>query len=355
MKKALIINEGYSNNLGDQAINKSIKDIFIDNKYEVNFLFLSNPLINGLPKYDYLNSKSLKVKKTFFNKLKSYLLFFYWYIKFGKLIKQQIQSNNYDIIAIGGGQLIISSGTFSLSSFSITLFWFTYLIKKYSNSKLYLISIGSSKKFNFFEKIILSKTLKRFNKIWVRDHFSKNILKTIFKKEVDLIPDIAFYETNNKKTTFKKNIALIGITSYKEVFLRYNSNKISKDVYYDEIYEIIKAYKQIDMTIKLFYTTITDAVESLNFQKYINKKHNIQINICNINNLTDLIIELEKSKHVYSGRMHALILGYKSNCEVKPYLISQKLKSFNQEYIVKSKNIKSIKKEIINKLTNIFD
>jgi len=334
-KKVLIINEGYSDNLGDQAINNSLSLFFKENNYQVSFMYLSNPEITNKPNYKYLEGRN-KNKKTHIDKIKTFFLFFRWYFKFKKIIIKNIKAENYDLIVIGGGQLIISSGSYSLSSFSISLFWITYLIKKYSNSKIYLVGIGTSKKFNFFEKKLYYLVLKRVSHIFVRDEFSHKNLKNFFNIKSIIIPDIAFYGEWNDKKFKNSKIFLLSLANYNEVFLRYNTKKISKKKYYENFYKIIQEKEKNNMMIKLFYTTKSDAIEMIEFKKYLKEKHNKTIQICKINTMSDLTNCFSKAHTVYSGRMHALILAYKQNCEVEIQTISQKLLSFNN-FIKKTK------------------
>lgn len=358
MKKVLIINEGYSNNLGDQAINQSIINFFESKGYLTFFLFFSNPSIETLPNYKYIFDDGFKVKpKSIISKLKSYFLFFYWFIKYKKTIINSLRKDAFDIVIIGGGQLIISSGSFALSSFSIVLYWHSLLIKKYSKAKLYMIGVGVSKSFNIFEVFLFSKSLNRVNKVWVRDSFSKKIIKEIYNKEAELIPDIAFYSKTNefiiKKE--KKDLALIGITNYNEVYSRYNATKeYSKNDYFKELLAVVQKYKAKNCQVKLFYTTIPDAQECRIFKIFLEDKFNIKVDICKIENIDNLIVSFDLAKYVYSGRMHALILGMKSNCVVEPYLISQKLKSFNEEYIKESVKINELRAKIDNELKVIL-
>jgi len=356
MKKVLIINEGFSNNLGDQAINKSITDFFKSKGYITSFLYLSNPELTKLPNYTYLSNATFKVKKrTLLDKVKTYFFFFYWLFKFKRTIINTLKKGNFDTIAIGGGQLIISSGTFALSGFSITLFWFSYLIKRYSKAKLYLVAVGASTSFNVFESYLFSKSLKRIDNIWVRDHFSKNILQEKFKINANLIPDIAFYSDKKERNQrVKEEVALIGITNYKEVYQRYNKTEsYSKFDYFSELHKVVQKYEEKKCQVKLFYTTIPDAQECLFFKDFLAFKFNKKIEICKTENLTDLVKQLDKTKYVYSGRMHALILGLKSKCEITPYIISQKLQSFDEKYAKGSISINEIQKEINQQLINI--
>jgi len=355
VKKALIINEGYSNNLGDQAIKKAIESFFVKKGYRTSFLYLSNPAIKKLPKYTYLNTNpNVKIKKTFVNKLKSFLLFIYWYFKYKKIIIEELKKNDFDLVVIGGGQLIISSGSFALSGFSIAIFWYTFLAKRYSKAKIFIIGVGSSKKFNWFEKKLYTKSFKRIDRVRVRDSFSKQKLKEYFNVDSQLMPDIAFFgdDQNLDNGNIKKNNALIGVTNYDEVYRRYNQDNLTKKEYYDLLFDKYQEYKSKGYNTRVFYTTITDAIESEEFIKYIYQEYGIKIEIMNINNLEDLLSVLKDTDIVFSGRMHALILAMKNNCDIEAFLVSEKLKSFEKEYILNKSDVIKLREEISKELEN---
>jgi polysaccharide pyruvyl transferase WcaK-like protein len=350
MKKILVINEGFSNNFGDQAINQSIISFFKHKGFETSFLYLSNPSIKELPEYKYLSNNNVSRDKSLKDKIFTYILFFLWFFKFNKIIKQTLIHNKFDLIVIGGGQLIISSGNFALSSFSTAIFWYTYIIKRFApNVKIHMIGVGVSNKFNLIEKFLYKKSLNRVEKVLVRDKFSQKKIYEHFNIKAKLMPDIAFYNSINLKiySNIKKEKALIGITNYNEVYKRYNkkTNK-TKIEYFEYFYTKIKKYEQLYNKIELFYTTITDAKEALEFQEYIYKTYNKQYSIANINNLNTLTNLFKEAKIVYSGRMHALILAMKEGCEVEAMLISDKLKSFNHDYIIPNKSMEELIKEI---------
>jgi len=347
MKRVLIINEGYSHNLGDQAILEASSRYYKDHGYEVDFLYLSKPNIKKLPKYDYKSLVLKRVKKNnLLFKLKASLIFFHWFLANRKTIISTLKSNNYAIISIGGGQLINTSGTNLPSAFAIALFWFTYLIKKYAKeSKLYFVAIGLATRFNKIERKLYQQALHRADDIWVRDEFSQQTINKIYKINAKLIPDIAFYISKNGQTPVKTELALVGIASFEEVVLKYN-NGITKDAYFGEIFEEIKLIERRGLNVKLFYTTLLDVTAIKEYNSYLMAKNIEPYEICEIQDLGGLIEELKVANLVYSGRMHGLILGLKYGCEIKPYLISQKLKSFNEAYIVKNRAIHEISSQI---------
>lgn len=337
MKKALIINEGFSNNLGDQAIRESMTNLLQDSGYITNFAYFTNPGIRQLPSYDYLTAvpvpqkelSALQLAKLKFSR-------WYWIARNYKAMVKMLKERNYDVVVIGGGQLLESSRRSFTSRFAIAIDWWTRLIKEHSKAKIWLIGVGVGTSFNKQEQELFSKALSRVDIAWVRDSFSQSVLKEKFGISAILTPDIAFYNSRNSMEQANTNRkALVGITSYQEVYLRYNAaNAKSKQEYYDEWYGIVKQYEDQGLAVELFYTTITDAAETVLFRDYVRERYGKELPVAELSTVTELKNLYMEASEVYAGRMHALILAMKHQCKVKPYLISQKLKSFNEEYII---------------------
>lgn len=350
MVKILIINEGYSDNLGDQAILESTILYFRNLGYKTEFLYLSNPLISKLPQYNYLDNKAylLPSKRPLF-RIKVLLYVFYWFFKHKNAIISKLKYGQYDFISFGGGQLINSSSTKYPSQFSIALYWIAKLIIKFSpNSKIFFLAVGAAKSFNFLEKFFFKKVLDCSVAIWVRDEFSQTTLRNVFNKDSILMPDIAFFTDfkNSVEDVKKENLALVGIANYDEVVAKYSPD-LTQEQYYNSIISQIKSYQKDGIQVKMFYTTKPDVQSLRLFNDFLNRNGEKEIEICAIQNLSDLIEYIKKAKYIFSGRMHALILGLKYGCEVKSYLLSQKLISFDKAYVQNYIDIKEINKEIM--------
>lgn len=247
-----------------------------------------------------------------------------WLILNYKRVKQAT-SKKYDLVSIGGGQLVLSNETFAIALFIWV--WFLY----HSGSKnIILLSVGVGDKFSFLDKILFKLALQKIKNIYVRDSRSEKNLKSIFKIDAIKTYDIAFYHPKEYTKSNKNNI-LLGITDY-NVYIKYNS-MISRQDYYHSWIKIIEKLPS-DSCIKLFYTTQSDFNECLMFQEYCQSKLNIKYDILQTTNLTELYIALSDANTVISGRMHALILAYNLKKKIIVYPISNKLISFNDEIII---------------------
>lgn len=322
-KKILLINEGYSDNLGDQAINDSLQYL------------LKSQGINNIDFQDFTKNISSLIDISIDSKLKNKQSFFIGLLK--KIIPSKIRwtikninriirtsKNNYDLVIIGGGQLILSNATFSMAM----VLWISCL-KYFGNKNIVLFGVGSGSKFNFIDKLLYKYALKKVFKIYVRDQNSKKILKNTFNIDSNFVYDVAFVHNKIIQATDSlKKYILLGVISF-DVYTKYNKKKISKKEFFETWIQLLKDNNISIEDVKLFYTTQDDRVASLEFKNYISKEYQIELEIIETNTKDKLINVLNKSKLVISARMHALILGLTYGCNIITYPISDKLIEFN--------------------------
>ncbi len=358
MKNILVINEGYSSNLGDQAIKQSIGAILTDNNAKYNFLNYSNPKLNRLTDIAEVIPKNSSFTKNL-RKLgilviiKNYIVLIKKIYEIKSFANNHLRNNKYDFVLIGGGQLINSSYRVSPNPFCGILYsWITSI--KSNHIPVYLYGIGIVNKFNSTEKYFYNKALQGADNIYVRDFNSQNILKSQFGLDSVKIHDVVF-------STFKKNApkdeikhALVGVFSYHELLVKFNKTSIAKLEYYLSWYKVVRNYLDQDIPVSLFYTTQTDYGETKDFCTYLNEQHNIVLPILKFNGLSELLKSIGTYSHLSSGRMHALIFGLINGLELDSYLISNKVKAFDDEYVKTKVDLNQIRQETIKPLIDLL-
>ena len=185
LKSILIINEGNSDNIGDQAINESLKFLVVNElNLKYNFEDLSRHKKNNYLRVD-LNSfdKDVKILKKP-NFLKTWIYRLLWIKKNLGRILNACKNNDYSII--GGGQLLLANNIFPFEVFIWTFFLKIYKIK-YS-----FFSVGTQGNFSKMDLFFLNYSLKNADKIFLRDTLSVNLIKTHFNTESELVYDVAF-------------------------------------------------------------------------------------------------------------------------------------------------------------------
>lgn len=348
MKKILLINRGFSDNLGEQAIRCCMEGLLTSLKCKVDFRDLTDRKKKEI-NYNKEAAKKLSVKSLYNRVKNNTLLRLYWFITNVRMFKIVFQKK-YDVVLIGGGQLINSN-----ISFPLAVFLWVNLFRKFSNSKIVFFGVGSITKLKRIDKLLFKNALRKVDSIYLRDAVSIDFISKEFGVESIYTPDVAFcinffYPINNRK---KEKKVLIGLTEYSR-YAKYNDDK--DEIQYLTYWEnLILDYHNKGFNVSLFYTTVNDLVEAIKMRKHIKEKYNIIIHITVINNLDDLINEISKAAIVISQRMHALIIARVYGCEVIPIIISDKIKAFKEQYLDKDVPLDYLQGEIIRLLQKAID
>lgn len=348
-KKILLINQGNSDNLGDKAINIVFKNMIEKNTGEVVFAGYSQCVEQNISSM----SDRLKSKKNNFRRFIPPAII--WALKYKASITNEFhrisQVTNYDLIVIGGGQLIKTKNVFPYC-----LYHWTRLLNKKFNCPVLLVGIGVDDKFTFIEKKIYKEAFSRISELYVRDNNSINVLASEFALKSKFIPDVVFnYSSYYPETTIvDRDILLVMIYDYQEMKFNFGTRH-SKNEYYKIWENLIYENNFSGAKIMLGYTTTGDKKETIEFAEHLKNNTDIEYKIVNTDDVLRYTKILSKSQKVISGRMHALIIGMNYDCEVIPYLVSSKLKTFKEEWIDSKKSIDKTREEIESCISDIFE
>lgn len=319
-KKILLINRGVdTDNLGDQAINYTLKRMFES----------KGVLVESVNYTMFFTVNGSKFKSAFRNLRNMY----------------KISKKKANVVVIGGGQLIQSNKTFPLS-----LYLWTLLIKLFSANKVVLFGVGVDENYDWFKKLLFKRALSRISKFYVRDGFSHKNLKNIFSYDSKVVPDSVLsisklYSPESKKT----NLKLFGITHYGSI-KRYKYINATETEYLKQQAELLLSLENYT-AYKLFYNTKTDFVFTLKFQKYLKETYNYSMDICKTEDLFAYIELLNSATKVVSSRMHALIIAHSYGIDIVPIKRNNKLEVFAQTY--KSLNVEDCLKSNIKAIDEI--
>jgi polysaccharide pyruvyl transferase WcaK-like protein len=158
------------------------------------------------------------------------------------------------------------------------------------------------------------------------------------------IPDIVFNNYQNI-TPIKEDITSVSIFSFVS-FKRNTRTKISLREYYEEWYSLILSNSTNKTKIYFFYTTESDRLETIRFIKYINNKYLRGFTIEKTNNLKLLLDVISCSKILVTGRMHAMIMGINNHCKIIPFIVSNKIQTFKNQYLSNFNDYSKLKNEI---------
>lgn len=329
--KILVVNQGLSDNFGDQAIAYCLEKVLIEANHEVVVANFSGNSFNGYDEISNNNAKFGPLKKILKFILPKYLI---WIVRNYSRVKG-VADKNFDLVIIGGGQLILSK-----SNFPIAMFVWTLLLK----SKIILFSIGCGSRFSYLDKLLYSISFKKVHSMYVRDEHSQNIMKDIYDLEANFVPDSAFlmHRLLIKKVSCDR-ICLISIVDY-DVYKLYNGT-LNFEEYCLYWMNLIREKGSQGYEVNLFYSTYEDYVFLNSFRKRVPN-----VKVVQIDSLNSFLAIISCSELVVSGRMHPLIIAYALQKKIEVFSFSDKLRSFEKEYCEKSNNISFLSQLVYNTL-----
>lgn len=323
--RVIVVNQFNSDNIGDNLIGITFKKFLEDKGIDVMMAGYAQMEFQRIS-FDYAIGKASIVKRIIPSWIK-YFLRYKWKIK-NEI--ERISSEKIDAIIIGGGQLIKHGGVFPYCFKD----WATFAKRRHIS--LYIYGVGVDDNIGLMDKIKYQAGLKYAKYISCRDELSSKTISKLIKRNVDTWPDVVFsYEVKRTETT--ENNMLLMPYNFETAHHHFKSIT-SRDSYYEMLIDIIKSNNYTKLLLSA--TTSADLYECRRFQEYLDSKK-IQSNLIIVENAYDLIKVFRITKKVYTGRMHALILGWLSNCELGVIRISNKVREFEKTYLESEENRKN--------------
>ncbi len=339
----MLINEGGLGNLGDEAIRLSLEKLLKDTNCDVSWTSFS-----GLKKTNIATATQPEPAAAgFLKKLVKKVLpmELRWFLRTWTSFLKHLRANEYDLVLIGGGQLIQSNGAFGLG-----MFIWVYLYKNFHKKKVVLIGVGAADKYTHFDKYLYSKSLRSVDAIYVRDRDSLSVLKNIFGVSSKLVPDIAFYISEiYKYPSRKEKRALLCPVNYEFYKRKRNNSEVGLDenMYLQYWEDQILKYSNDNYQVKLFCTSKkSDLPAAEKLKQNLYDKHGIDVEVLDICTLEELTKEIARTEVVVAARMHALVISYCYGCQVIPFKTSEKIKSFEEEYINNAISLNEVQNRI---------
>jgi len=314
-----IISECHSDNLGDQAIARSLSNILhpFYSVTETSFgcLTISQTDNSALP---------TKLRKSILRKVFSTVpaktrMRIWWHIlgkkrKFAKHFGASIKES--DLVVVGGGQLIKNN----LALFSEKLSLISDISNSYS-TPFGLLGVGVDKKMDSQNWRIVKKAINKAKFITLRDFTSRDRLDTAVNLERDfsILPDLAFALKNPEfsQEMSDRSVSLaINIMDFDAMLsgLGY-VKKPDANIFVEGLCDIVKIAHNNGSTIKLFTSgTPEDLIAANNVKTKISMRTGVDVPIFHPSTLSHLLNFLVDVDDVIATRMHAGILSYISGC-----------------------------------------
>ena len=300
--RIVLINEKFSDNVGDQAIHDLLKTHLSNLNLIVDSLDFS-----GRVSYSFVNSREVKSQRRLTPiALRRALYRSYWSCK--NIKNAVLHFYNSDRVVIGGGQLLRDNGVFAWYFF----FW-TVTAKLFRND-IRVISVGTEGGHKSFDRILLWLSLRLVKSVSVRDEFSKRYLAKLYNGSITIVPDVVHLSPPVR--TKLRDIDLLCFTAFEEIDSSYmNTSETSYIAMLREVFESVE-------NPVLRCTTDKD----FEFVKKVFPKQKVEL----FKEWREIDEYTAMSTSVYSTRMHPLIFAEKNSVgHVEGIEVNKKLFEFN--------------------------
>ncbi len=314
----LIINQGWTDNLGDIAIGEVLE------KQMESF----QPILIPFAPIEMATTGG-PVRKI----LRLYQLDY----RYKKNISATLDTINTPIKAaiIGGGELLASNANFN----SAMKIWTRELQRRKIPILLLGVGGGNVNRLYAFRYAI---SLKRARMVCVRDNNSQHIVNTHYGVNALYYPDVVFTYGNmlnvrSKKLQRSKHRIMVNVLSFDE-YKRRNKHE-SMDEYLQKWKKLIDEEMSEDTDIVFSATTCEDRDIT---QKLVETYFSGHADISFPETLEEFGAQLENVDCIITGRMHAMILALQKNVKCVPFIWRDKIEVFNEEYLCSSYDINSV-------------
>lgn len=318
MLKVLALNQYNSDNIGDKLIGETISGYLNSEGMDVTiggYAQMTPQIIAPSEKGADLIGKC---KRWCPPRLKYMLLY-------KKRIRDEAEKcrvADMDAIVIGGGQLIKQGGVFPYCFRD----WADYAIKY--DIPLFIYGVGVDDNIGRKESFLYKKGFEYAEAISCRDEQSAHNLRKITDRSTAVWPDVVF-SIGAIPGLFNGDNLVVMPYDYSRAHSHFNTLS-SREKYYHDMLSKIKSEKYKELLLSS--TTSSDLDECYRFGRFLEKK-SVAYRIVLVQNFQELVELYVSAAKIYSGRMHALMIGLLCGIEVEPIEISGKIRDFKKNCI----------------------
>jgi polysaccharide pyruvyl transferase WcaK-like protein len=312
-----MVNRFTCSNLGDQEIANCYEE-FLNENYNIKVIRAdyTSRRVTSLNINAPLRMRSIKsvIKKVISPRI-------VWIINFIRVFRE-IKKSQTELVLIGGGQLIMP-GVFCLAAFT----W--VLASKLLGTKVIMANVGAGGNFDGIDRWLLRWTMSWLDGISFRDKKSSEIVTSICEKKMPifiLTSDIVYTKSikqNVSKPRFNFSLAITDWNVY-----QLNGGSGTRHEYFENWMQLLSQEKKTGDNVILVYATAEDYKETLLFNRFLKENYKYSFEVASISGVADFRYILSTSRILVSGRMHSLLFAAQCNCSLRPFIISDKLKSF---------------------------
>lgn len=317
----LLINQGWTDNLGDAAINEILeKSLSEFDPISIPYAPITAQVTHAaLRKICNLYKMDIRYKKWIRNKL------------------DQI-NGPIEAAVVGGGELLAENMNFN----SAMKCWVKELYKR--NVPIYVWGVGGGY-VNPLYRIRYKNALQKVDMICTRDAKSRQIVKECYGRNAEIYPDVVFangvtVSGDNRRDDQK--IVLCNVLSYN--FYANSRKACSKNQFFNEWKQLLENEVSANTQVLFSATTKEDRATTEEFAKYYLGS---SAKVVFPESLEACRKQLDSVDCVISGRMHAMIMAMLAGCKCVPFVWKDKLEVFKKEYVSEEVSINDIQKRAV--------
>lgn len=319
MTRILLINQGHTDNLGDQAIDAVLGKFLNSKGYEV----IHAPYETRVEDRFNLRIDNHDLTQRIVMRLPHVMR----RLNHTRIRTTLDQIGHVDAAVVGGGELLTGHWGFNAA----LLAWCQEL--RSHNIPILLTGVsgnylGGTNATNY------RKALCMCNYVSARDHSTERILREQYDINCDYAPDVVFsyakvFPEVSSSTQNRAHELCVPIEFDRQLFTTMGIT--------DEKEYIAYLAKQLTTTEKKLPVVVTSTITNDRHYPRIISKHlhddfGLQTSTQTGESLAGFIQLLQSSTHVVSARMHACILALLFGCHITPVPFREKLKVFGDEY-----------------------
>ncbi len=320
--KILLINQGNTDNIGDQLIDRLMTDLLQEGNLIDHMTYSGKRFHKSVSSQQ--GKKGRSGKK---NQLKRSFLFLPLMVRRClKRIQENINHNRYDIAIIGGGELIKSKHPF----FAYLISWIYYFL--HTSTKVCIFGISCDRNFSLPERIVLKKFLEKVQFINCRDVQTRDYLLNSIRVNASFSPDVVnLYHRLYPLDIHKEDTAFFSVYNYDK--LPCKTEYGSREKYYQEIWSKWLSKVEQEQGLKVYFgaTNTEDADETNRFCIWAHRSE--RIDYSKDLQVDNVVRKIASARAVVTGRMHAMILARQFGTTVFPFAFKDKIKDYVQTWI----------------------
>ncbi len=342
MKRVLLINEGGLGNLGDDAIRRCLEHLLRSRGCHVEWAAFSR----AAPSRDTDTPRTpggtfglRRACKALVPVELAWLARYVWtYLPF-------VRSADYDLILIGGGQLIQSNRVFGLA-----MFLWVKLLQRARRRRIILLGVGVADRLTGWDRWLFRQSLRRVDEVYVRDQDSAAALTDLLDTPIKTCPDVAFCITELMPDDVPaERRALFCPVDY-AFYARKKGpcrDRLNESQYCRYWADQVESYASRGYDVKLFCTSWRQDISFVErLRDDLAQARGVVVAVDTANTLAEVCGLIQTAEVVVAARMHALILAYAYGRDVVAFHTSEKIKAFEEEYLQSGKDSASVRRRI---------